>query len=83
MSLLINRTAQETAYLSEINKSSKKVIPFQWEELHRSDDKYGQVVRAKVIGGWLISSVIFAKKFNMAHESMVFIADPNHEWEVL
>ena len=60
-------------------------IPFEWEEL---DDREGrQVYRAKVIGGWIIHSLnyddIACKEYNLGQcESMVFVPDPNHEWEI-
>jgi len=45
-------------------------IKFEWEEL------VGDARRSKVFGGWVLTS---SGEYS---ESMVFISDPNHEWEV-
>lgn len=61
----------------------RKQIEHKWEKL----DDYTQ--RAKVIGGWLvirlgITDIQKGKPGKIVfRESMVFIADRDHEWHVL
>ena len=51
-----------------------KHMAFEWEPLD------GGTWRVKVIGGWIIRSV---STFEMTiAESMVFIADRDHEWKI-
>lgn len=47
-------------------------IPFEWEPIAHLTD------RARVIGGWVLLS---SCEVNQS-ESMVFIPDPDHEWEI-
>lgn len=54
-------------------------IKFEWEEIFSSPDGRNFTYRAKVFGGWIISSYTYA---TTPAESMVFIPDPNHEWEI-
>lgn len=65
----------------------RKRIEWQWERL---DDN---TLRAKVIGGWIVRciggllkaevvSVKEAKSLSMS-ESMIFVADRDHEWNIL
>ena len=53
-------------------------IPFEWESVSPS------VRRAKVIGGWVFQSLWSeCSEVGIAlAESMVFVPDPKHEWEV-
>jgi hypothetical protein len=58
-------------------------MKFEWENLfyhHTANDKFAFTDRAKVFGGWLVLNKICAG--SRAHESMVFVPDPNHEWEI-
>ena len=49
-----------------------------WEELDNVGDGRPQyVARAKVFGGWLISSIANA---SLGGSGIAFIPDPNHEW---
>lgn len=49
-------------------------IEFKWESMGDS------TWRAKVIGGWIVAHIIEGdKEFT---NSMVFIPDPKHEWEI-
>ena len=57
---------------------------FEWEEIKKLN--VCQTYRAKVPGGWLVNNV---SKFMDARgvaagqsESMAFVADPGHKWEV-
>lgn len=65
----------------------RKKIEWQWELLSQ-DDGFGCVSswRAKVIGGWIFKSTWWlnkGKEGNGISESMVFIADRDHEWEIV
>jgi hypothetical protein len=53
-------------------------IPFEWETLDKA------TFRAKVIGGWVILSFYEQVGTNerIQSESMVFIPDPDHQWEI-
>lgn len=57
----------------------RKKIEWQWEELDES------TWRAKVIGGWALKVRMFieGKRGVVMSESMVFIADRDHEWYVV
>lgn len=53
--------------------------PFVWEEIY--NDKYNvSTFRAKVVGGWLVRNLSVG--YNIISESMVFVADAPHRWEV-
>jgi len=54
-------------------------IEFKWERMY--EDQYCVTARAKVIGGWLIHPLTESPHKTIC-ESMIFISDPNHEWEV-
>lgn len=49
----------------------------EWK-LEKLDD---HTYRAKVIGGWIVTKAIFHPKGGVT-ESMVFVADRDHEWEI-
>jgi len=67
---------------------------FIWEEINSLENRFGNVYmetfRAKVIGGWIVRQQILldtekeevSEEWANCHNSMVFIPDPNHEWEV-
>lgn len=61
-------------------KLPDKKIPFEWEDINEFDS------RAKVIGGWLFQSLTEHRKAGTCENSVamstVFIADPNHTWEI-
>lgn len=61
----------------------RKRINWEWELLHDVDS--GNVSesasRAKVIGGWIVAHARAIK--GNCSESMVFIPDRDHEWEIL
>ena len=60
---------------------------FVWECLHDyADDTQGSF-RARVFGGWVLKEYIIydvdsAYSEQRMVQSMVFIPDPNHEWEI-
>lgn len=49
-------------------------IPFDWIKIDN------ETYRAKVIGGWLVC--ISTLSINGNSESLVFVSDPEHKWEV-
>lgn len=51
-------------------------IKFEWEEI-----SFG-VHRAKVINGWIISSRSYNHDGIVISESMTFIPDLEHKWEI-
>jgi len=56
------------------NETKNKKIKFEWEYIG------GLTSRAKVIGGWIINH---RDTFEQGYgESMVFVSDPNHKWEI-
>lgn len=60
--------------------SSRKIlsgIPFKWEKLQQESSTGTD--RAKVFGGWILRDYDYID----GGISMVFIPDPNHEWEVV
>lgn len=61
-------------------------MKFEWLRIHKigTADEQNITLRAKVIGGWIVKSVYVKKlKFKEKRsESLVFVPDPNHEWEI-
>lgn len=62
-------------------------MKFEWKEIKTLDNDFTQ--RAKVIGGWIIraSTILAGSGFDAGDvpaisESMVFIPDPEHKWEI-
>lgn len=58
-------------------------MKFEWELLyskHIDDKNFSYTDRAKVFGGWIVNSRTCVGP--RAHESMVFVPDANHEWEI-
>lgn len=69
-------------------------LKFEWEAVEDSCNSnrnlayYEETERAKVIGGWLVKTIV---SYGTEYEkedwdrrciSTVFVADPNHEWEI-
>jgi hypothetical protein len=52
-----------------------------WHRGSRAAGSLGQISRAKVIGGWLVNSYSWFDEVGIS-ESMVFIPDPEHLWEI-
>ncbi len=63
---------------------------FEWEVIsHHHSPRIGgsNTHRAKVIGGWVVSNDLYTDAANIGNErnltsSMVFIPDPEHNWEI-
>ena len=71
------------------SKLADKKIKFEWECLSNKyifniDGKELKTSRAKVIGGWLILhlQMQLVNGQIVKSESMTFIPDKNHEWEI-
>jgi hypothetical protein len=60
----------------------QKKIVWQWELIENSPNGNTQVYRAKVIGGWVLWTVLQDAKLKMLSTSQIFIADRDHEWVV-
>jgi len=53
---------------------------FRWEQIHVSN--FQRITeRAKVFGGWIVCDWT-AVSGHSGTQSMVFVPDPNHEWEI-
>lgn len=73
------------------NKTERKP-KFYWEKLFEEiDNSTSSIVethRTKIIGGWLLRTLTFTELPTHGHGSssmnvsMLFIADPNHEWDI-
>lgn len=61
----------------------RKKIEWQSEVLERLDEGRMQIVRYKTIGGWIVRSVTSDLKLKILSESMIFIADRDHEWHIV
>ncbi len=52
-------------------------IPFKWEKIS------AEAIRSKVFGGWVIyTDERDDETGNPVGACMVFVPDPNHEWEI-
>lgn len=63
----------------------RKRFEWKWELLEEFGESTAggksSTSRAKVIGGWLLHHYFHLK--NTVTESMTFVPDHNHEWEIL
>lgn len=59
-------------------------MKFEWENIHRREfnDVLNATTRAKVFGGWVLHHLLCDENESSQSESMVFIPDPNHEWQI-
>lgn len=59
-------------------------IKYEWEMMDESHKNFTD--RAKVFGGWIVRSFTYeiagGEDAKGTSESMVFVPDPNHEWEI-
>ncbi len=61
----------------------RKKFEFEWERIDFQEEEniyYFATYRAKVIGGWIVRTFDVTYKTKSSSESMVFIADRDHEW---
>jgi hypothetical protein len=56
-------------------------MEFEWEPLYY-DGNDATTFRVKVIGGWIVRYNYHAHEHYNESISMVFVPDPNHEWEI-
>jgi hypothetical protein len=60
-------------------------MKFEWEiisgEEMGHEENGTMTFRAKTIGGWLVNSYTWGG-FDQGCESMVFVPDAKHEWEI-
>jgi hypothetical protein len=56
------------------------ICDFEWERICKED--YCETSRAAVFGGWLVKHREFGSDNGGEALSMVFISDPDHEWDV-
>lgn len=59
-------------------------MKFEWEnifDLGLIEKERTLTMRAKVFGGWIVKSIYYLEK-KIRNETMVFVTDVNHEWEV-
>ena len=61
----------------------RKKIEWQWELIEESPSKNMQTLRAKVIGGWVLKTIVSEMKLKLLTSAMVFIADRDHEWTIV
>lgn len=56
-------------------------MKFEWETIYASKGNHHVTTRAKVFGGWLVKHRSIPPNSDLI-ASMVFVPDPNHEWEI-
>jgi len=59
----------------------RKKIEWQWESIQ--DENNTQTYRAKVIGGWIVMTVVQEARLKLLSNSTIFIADRDHEWTIV
>lgn len=55
-------------------------MKFEWKPM--IDCEYESTSYAKVFGGWVVHHICWDNAAHIQSESMVFIPDKNHEWEI-
>lgn len=62
------------------------MLKFDWELIYRSESQKSFTSRAKVFGGWIIITVVYSGEDDVGNDpisqSMAFIPDCTHSWEV-
>lgn len=61
----------------------RKKIEWIWEEIENLNEGRLQTLRAKVIGGWLVNSIIQDLRLKVLSNSLTFIPDRDHEWTII
>lgn len=72
--------------MTQSYEQKKTKIPFDWD-LIEDGNFFGHTeasFRTKVFGGWLVKHDVYDEEDEEKIKSsqLIFIADPNHEWEV-
>lgn len=70
-------------------KGNKK-MKFEWERIGGSNDNLSATYRVRIFGGWLVNNYTMIETGNcgekgnerMGAESMVFVPDQDHLWEI-
>ncbi len=59
-------------------------MTFEWEEIASTTKLHSgfRTHRAQVIGGWIVKNLVWHDDTETQSESMVFVSDFNHEWEI-
>lgn len=59
-------------------------MKFEWKQIIFSGDSIqgNQTTRLKVIDGWIVRHTSWNYDVDMRNESMVFVPDLNHKWEI-
>lgn len=73
--------------VSQSYERKRTTVPFKWElvSYEKCHDTVYKIMRSNVIGGWVFNTVIeHVKDFNTiaSSQSLVFVPDENHEWEL-
>jgi len=74
--------------IEEGNEMPTKKYPREWEFIFCKEAKYlvASVDRLKVFGGWIVRNgdlcINHQSHIVSSATSMVFMSDPNHEWEL-
>lgn len=56
-------------------------MKFEWKYLSGHSQSQSKTMRAKVIGGWVLLHRMIDEDFGSS-ESMVFVSDQGHLWEI-
>lgn len=59
-------------------------MKFEWEELVEDYNDGGGFItcRAKVWDGWLVKNLVWDNNHKTQSESMQFVPDEDHEWDI-
>jgi len=63
----------------------KSFDSFEWDMIHhvaRDDVVQSTTYRAKVMGGWIVRSVLRDVSLKNTCESSMFIKDEDHQWKI-
>lgn len=58
-------------------------IAWNWELIEESPNGNTSVHRAKVIGGWIVWTIVQEIKLKVFNSSQVFVPDRDHLWVIL
>lgn len=59
---------------------AKKIV-FQWELVNDHHEGKIQTLRAKVMGGWILKTIIQDVKMKVFTSNVLFIADTDWQWQ--
>jgi hypothetical protein len=58
----------------------RKKMDFKWELIDENNEGKFQTLRAQVIGGWLVQTVLQDLKLKVLTSAVTFLPDRDHEW---